>query len=78
MTFAGKKLQDIYDSGSARLNELEESATARLAGKASSHVNERQQSEQQSKMEVAAKAAAVEEEIKRQARQATERMNQAT
>lgn len=75
MTFAGKKLQDIYDSGSARLNELEESATARLAGKASSHVNERQQSEQQSKMEVAAKAAAVEEEIKRQARQATERMN---
>lgn len=75
MTFAGKKLQDIYDSGSARLNELEESATARLAGKASSHVNERQQSEQQSKMEVAAKAAAVEEEIKRQAREATERMN---
>ncbi len=65
MTFAGKKLQDIYDSGSARLNELEEASTAKLANKASAHVNERQESEQQSKMEVAAKAAAVEEEIKR-------------
>jgi len=52
MTFAGKKLQDIYDSGSARLNELEEASTAKLANKASAHVNERQESEQQSKMEV--------------------------
>ncbi len=77
MTFAGKKLQDIYDSGSARLNELEEASTAKLANKASAHVNERQESEQQSKMEVAAKAAAVEEEIKRQAKEAVERLRTA-
>jgi hypothetical protein len=77
MTFAGKKLQDIYDSGSARLNELEESSTAKLTSKAAHHVNERQESEQQSKMEVAAKAAAVEEEIKRQAREAADRLKAA-
>ncbi len=74
MTFAGKKLQDIYDSGSARLNELEESSTSKLANKAAAHVNERQESEQQSKMEVAAKAAAGEEEIKRQSKEAAERL----
>ena len=74
MTFAGKTLQDIYNSGSNQLNELEESATGKLTNKASLHLSERQESEQQSKMEVAAKAAAVDEEIKRQAREASERI----
>ncbi|MBS1995626.1 MAG: hypothetical protein JSS86_04915 [Cyanobacteria bacterium SZAS LIN-2] len=74
MTFAGKTLQDIYNSGSNQLNELEESSTAKLANKSSSHLSERRESEQQSKMEVAAKAAAVDEEIKRQAREAGERI----
>jgi len=74
MTFAGKTLQDIYNSGSNQLNELEESATGKLTNKASGHLSERQESEQQSKMEVAAKAAAVDEEIKRQARDASERI----
>jgi hypothetical protein len=74
MTFAGKTLQDIYNSGSNQLNELEESATNKLASKGSFHVSDRQESEQQSKMEVAAKAAAVDEEIKRQAREASERI----
>ncbi len=77
MTFAGKKLQDIYDSGSAQMSELEESSISKLASKSSEHVSERLESEQQSKMEVAAKAAAVEEEIKRQARETAERMKNA-
>jgi hypothetical protein len=74
MTFAGKTLQDIYNSGSNQLNELEETSTNKLTNKASSHLSERQESEQQSKMEVAAKAAAVDEEIKRQAREAEDRI----
>ncbi|MBI5174476.1 MAG: hypothetical protein SFV17_04180 [Candidatus Obscuribacter sp.] len=77
MTFAGKKLQDIYDSGSAQMSELEENSISKLASKSSEHVSERLESEQQSKMEVAAKAAAVEEEIKRQARETAERMKNA-
>jgi hypothetical protein len=77
MTFSGKKLQDIYDSGSAQLNELEDSSTSKLSSKSSEHVSERQESEQQSKMEVAAKAAAVEEEIKRHAKETAERMKAA-
>jgi len=77
MTFAGKTLQDIYNSGSNQLNELEDSATNKLGGKATLHLSERQESEQQSKMEVAAKAAAVDEEIKRQAREASDRIRQA-
>lgn len=77
MTFAGKKLQDIYDSGSAQMSELEENSIRKLASKSSEHVSERLESEQQSKMEVAAKAAAVEEEIKRQARETAERMKNA-
>ncbi|MBU6450182.1 MAG: hypothetical protein KGS72_00270 [Cyanobacteria bacterium REEB67] len=77
MTFAGKTLQDIYNSGSNQLNELEENATNKLSGKATLHLSERRESEQQSKMEVAAKAAAVDEEIKRQAREASERIRSA-
>ena len=77
MTFAGKTLQDIYNSGSNQLNELEESSTSKLANKSASHLSERRESEQLSKMEVAAKAAAVDEEIKRQARDASERIRQA-
>ncbi len=76
MTFAGKTLQDIYNSGSNQLNELEETVALKLSNKAGSHVSERQESEQQSKMEVAAKAAAVDEEIKRQAREASDRIRQ--
>jgi hypothetical protein len=74
MTFAGKTLQDIYNSGSNQLNEMEETVSSKLSNRASLHLSERQESEQQSKMEVAAKAAAVDEEIKRQAREASERI----
>ena len=77
MTFAGKTLQDIYNSGSNQLNELEENTTGKLTGKSTLHLSERRESEQQSKMEVAAKAAAVDEEIKRQARDASERIRAA-
>lgn len=77
MTFAGKKLQDIYDQGSAQLSELEENSISRLGNKSTEHISERLESEQQSKMEVAAKAAAVEEEIKRQAKETAERMKNA-
>lgn len=76
MTFAGKKLQDIYDSGSARLSELEENSQSKLATKSEAHISERKESEQQSKMEVAAKAASVEEEIKKQAKETAERIKQ--
>ncbi|MBL0187984.1 MAG: hypothetical protein IPP97_19825 [Candidatus Obscuribacter sp.] len=76
MTFAGKKLQDIYDSGSTRLSELEENSQSKLATKSEAHISERKESEQQSKMEVAAKAASVEEEIKKQAKETAERIKQ--
>lgn len=75
MTFAGKTLQDIYNTGSNQLSEMEEAVQAKLTTRATTHLSERQESEQQSKMEVAAKAAAVDEEIKRQAREATERIH---
>lgn len=77
MTFAGKKLQDIYDSGSARLSELEDLSQSKLQAKSASHLTERQESEQQSKMEVAAKAAYVEEEIKKHSRETCERIKAA-
>lgn len=77
MTFSGKKLQDIYDSGSARLSQLEEHSMNTLQEKSRLHTSQRQESEQQSKMEVAAKAAYVEEEIKKQAKEASNRIKEA-
>jgi hypothetical protein len=64
MTFAGKKLQEIYDSGSQSLVEMETKVSENMKGNAQSHANERKNGDDDSTSRIEQRTNALESDLR--------------
>ena len=64
MNVAGKSLQDIYDAGSKRLEELAKAQKSQLNDIASTHLDERKDTEPQALKELETRCVDLEGEIR--------------
>lgn len=74
MTFAGKKLQEIYDGASQELSKIESDVSNRLTTIVGKHTESRDQNEQESNGKIKQTSTEIENELRKLAKESTDRL----